>query len=151
MNKEFQKRVAEMPELFRKLESTSLQSRDQLDVPQQGIYIFYEDGVPLYVGRSNGLRERIQTHARPSSSRYSATFAFLLAYENAEEHNIPTNATRKELEQDPEFAELFRKAKQRVADMKVRTVEVRDQISQALFEIYAALESETRYNDFATH
>ena len=46
-------------------------------IPQKGIYIFYESGKPLYVGRSDRMRERILEHGRPSSLHNSATFAFL--------------------------------------------------------------------------
>ena len=35
--------------------------------------------------------------------------------------------------------------------MKIRVVQIDDQVTQALFEIYAALALETKYNDFRTH
>ena len=47
----------------------------------KGIYVFYEDCKPLYVGRSDGLNDRVLSHGRPSSDHYSATFAFILAKE----------------------------------------------------------------------
>src|SRR6056297_345488 len=51
-----------------------------------GIYVFYENDKPIYVGRSNRkrLRKRLQEHARKSSNRNSATFAVLLAKEQKE-------------------------------------------------------------------
>ena len=47
-------------------------------VPNKGIYVFYEDGKPLYVGRSNNLRARINGHGASSETQYGATFAFKL-------------------------------------------------------------------------
>ena len=35
------------------------------DLPKAGVYLFSESDKPLYVGRSNGLRKRLQQHCRP--------------------------------------------------------------------------------------
>ncbi len=35
--------------------------------------------------------------------------------------------------------------------MQTKVIEIEDQITQALFEIYAALILNTKYNDFSTH
>ena len=56
------------------------------DILRQGVYVFYEDGRPLYVGRSNNLRTHIRGHGAEGSDRYSATFAFLLLKEKIGEH-----------------------------------------------------------------
>ena len=52
-------------------------------IPDKGIYVFYESGKPLYVGRSDRMRGSILEHGRPSSLHNSATFAFLLAMKTA--------------------------------------------------------------------
>ncbi|GAH72024.1 unnamed protein product [marine sediment metagenome] len=64
---------------------------------------------------------------------------------------IPAYVTRKELEQAPGFDEAFPEAKNRVAQMKIRVIQIDDQVTQALFEIYAALALNVPYNDFSTH
>ena len=143
-----------MPILLDKLRRKPLLNRTKLhDIPRSGIYVFYERNKPLYVGRSNRLKERIQEHGRPSSDHYSATLAFRIAdAAMGRGKKIPGNvATRGEKEKAPGFDIAFFKAKKRVAEMKIRVIEIKDQIEQALFEIYAHLDLKTKYNDFGTH
>ena len=153
MSVKFNQLVAKMPELLKVLESQPFLTRDNLgDIPEKGVYVFYENGKPLYVGRSNRLKGRIQEHGRPSSDHYSATLAFNMAKEKVNykrnEHRL---ATRNELEKAPGFEKAFFLARKQVAEMQVKAVEIEDQITQALFEIYAALTLNTQYNDFSTH
>ena len=151
--------VAGMPELLADLEGDRLRNRGELgdDLPDRGVYVFYEKDKPLYVGRTNGMRKRIQEHGRPGSRHSSASFAFLLAVKSAEAQGIDCRSrSRAELERDPEFSRLFSEAKARVSRMQCRVVEVPDEIEQAVFEIHAALELGTTrcqggYNDFETH
>jgi len=56
---------------------------------------------------------------------------------------IPRFIKRKELEEAPGFAQEFFLARMMVADMKIRVIEITDQVEQALFEIYAALALKT--------
>jgi predicted GIY-YIG superfamily endonuclease len=155
MNERFNILVKEMPKLLEELKNKPLLARDELKKnpqKQKGIYVFYENNKPLYVGRSNNLKSRIQQHGRESSMHNSASFAFRLAKEEMSRHrSIPKDVTRKELENAPGFAQAFWEARHRVAEMKVRVIEIEDQIEQALFEIYAHLALKTKYNDFSTH
>ena len=153
MNVKFNELVAQMPGLFEGLESQPFRTRDNLaEIPERGVYVFYENNKALYVGRSNRLKARIQVHGRPSARHSSAQFAFNLAKEKiARYRDIPKDITRKELEKAPGFERAFFEAKNRVAQMKIRVVQINDQVTQALFEIYAALSLDTRYNDFRTH
>ena len=50
-------------------------------MPKSGVYLFTEDGQPIYVGRSNGLRQRHGRHCRPGATYREAAFAFQLARE----------------------------------------------------------------------
>ena len=71
----------EMSKLLDELQCKDLLDQDPRLPPEvdgQGIYVFYEDNRPLYVGRSDDIRTRIQIHSRPSSSAASANFAFIL-------------------------------------------------------------------------
>jgi len=122
------------------------------DIPNAGIYVFYENDKPLYVGRSNRMKQRILEHGRESSGCYSATFAFNLAKEKLRcKENYRSLTTRKELENAPDFKETYFGERARVAEMKVITIEIHDQILQTLFEVFAHLELKTKYNDFRTH
>lgn len=154
MQDRFSKYIQRMPILLNELKGKPLLNRKELhDIPESGIYVFYEGNKPLYVGRSNRLKGRIQEHGQPSSDHYSATLAFNIADEAmGQGKKIPRNvATRKEKERAPGFAIAFFKARMRVAEMRIRVVEIEDQIEQALFEIYAHLALKTKYNDFGTH
>ncbi len=150
-----------MPVLMRQLLQAPLLSRDSLgDIPGQGIYVFYEKGKPLYVGRSRNLRTRILNHGRRSSSHFQATFAFLIAMKKARLSSIKRppgrperKPTRRDWEKHEPFSGLFAAAKERVARMKVRVMDVPDTVEQTLFEVYAADRFGTlgRYNLFETH
>lgn len=154
MSVKFDQLVAKMPELLKRLEGQPFLTRENLArVPERGVYVFYENNKAIYVGRSNGLKLRIQQHGRPSSTHNSAPFAFNIAKEIMARHqDIPRDITREALEKAPGFDKLFYEARARVAQMKIRVIRIDDQITQALFEIYAALTLDTtKYNDFSTH
>jgi hypothetical protein len=69
--------LGNMPKLLRKLLCGPLLNQDPLPskVKGKGIYVFYENGQPLYVGLSDGLAKRIKDH---SGSDDKAAFAFIL-------------------------------------------------------------------------
>jgi hypothetical protein len=124
------------------------------DMPKSGIYLFTEAGRHLYVGRSNGLRERHGRHCRPGATHRQAAFAFQLTRESTGRTAIAYRAgegSRAGLMLDPIFATAFAAAKQRIRQMEYRYVEEADQNRQALLEIYCAVVLGTPYNDFGTH
>ena len=153
MQDNFGEYIRRMPILLNELKGTPLLNRNELkDIPRSGVYVFYGESNPLYVGRSNRLKERIQEHGRPSSDHYSATLAFNMAKERVNfNRNKRRLATRNELEKAPGFKKAFFLTKKQVAEMQVKVIEIEDQIAQALFEICAALTLNTKYNDFGTH
>ena len=145
MNAEFQAIVDKMEGLLEKLRGGPEFTRDDLrDMPKQGVYVLYEGGKPIYVGRSNNIPQRIRGHSE-SSRHEAATFAFKLYREKIE--NPP--GTRKEVQtMDPPEYERQRR---RVGAMPIRAVEIEDQRVQTVFEIYAVLALGTKYNTFETH
>lgn len=122
-------------------------------VPDRGIYLFSEADRHLYVGRTNGIKKRLQNHCRQGGTHFSATFAFRIArIETGRTRATYTKAgSRDALLLQPEFAAAFEAAKRRVAAMDIRFVEETDAVKQALLEIYAATVLETPYNDFENH
>ena len=127
--------------------------QDMSPVPRvPAIYLFVEDGEPIYICRTRNLNQRLALHTRPSSSHNSASFAFLLAVEVAVDTGMAVDgASRTELSANPSFSRFFAAAKKRVAAMPVKYLEVADPIEQAILEVYAAECLATRYNDFNTH
>lgn len=118
-----------------------------------GIYAFYHDDQPLYVGRTRDLRRRLNEHSRPKSSHYSASFAFLRARHAAEAAGHTASLagkSRSALAGHEVFGPLFVAEKLAVAGMTVRWVQVADAVTQALLEVYAALELGTPFNSFET-
>ena len=137
-----------MRQLFEELTaSEEFRWSQHRQAPRAGVYVFYESGKPLYVGRSNNIRDRIRSHGSDSSSRYSATFALKLL---REVKDYP-HGTAKEIEE--RYGEEYRDQRQRVRSMTFRAVPVPDQLEQTLFEIYAILElrTDSKFNDFDTH
>ena len=152
MLREFDDIISEMPDLFLELQKSELLFRHNLHmIPRAGVYVLYEDNKPIYVGRSNRLRQRLQEHSRPSSTHNSAPFAFNLAKEGAGEKGLNVIRSRNELEKEPDFEVLFTLAKQRVSQMRIRVIKIENQVTQTIFEVYAALALKTPYNDFNTH
>lgn len=149
--------ASRMPLLLSDLKSDRLRNRGTLgNLPEQGIYVFHLD-IPVYVGRTDRMSQRILEHGRPSAGHNSATLAFAMAVRWARKNNLDIDGvSRNDLQRNPEFTTYFDTTKRLVSNMGIRVVEVTDPIEQAVFEVYAALELRTTlqhggFNDFANH
>jgi len=117
-----------------------------------GMYLFLEDGQPMYVGQSRNLRQRLANHCRPSSGHNKASFAFNLARRELEEQGHQLVGSREAIENLQVFLEPFRDAKKRLDEMEVRYVTCNDPELRTVFEVYAAERLNTKtYNTFETH
>jgi hypothetical protein len=90
-----------MHELMKNLLNAPLLSRDNLkDIPSKGLYVFYENDTPIYVGISgkNRMKKRIMGHGRKSGVHNSATFAFNIAKKDAEKIGLNIKEKRKILQ-----------------------------------------------------
>ena len=121
------------------------------EMPHAGVYIFSEDGRALYVGRTNKLRKRLQSHTHNHHNQ--ATFAFLLVREQTgnTRATYQKKGSRNDLLSQPAFRSAFDSARERVRRMDVQFIEELNPIRQALLEICAALRGKARYNDFDNH
>ena len=155
MKGRFEELATKMPSLLRSLSGQPPITIDNIGitkVPQKGVYVFFESDSPIYVGRSNGMKKRLKEHSQRSSDHYSATLAFRITKQAyLKSHKALKRPTNKQLMDDGIFREKFEAAKIRIAKTKIRFIEIEDQAEQALFEIYAALTLNTKYNDFRTH
>ncbi len=106
-----------------------------------GVFIFYEDNVPMYVGRTNRKRMklRIQEHYSPSSNKHSATFALQLAQK---EKRMPISHT---------YDEYFLEAKKRVSEMQIKIIEENRKYHQILLEACIAYTYQIQYFESDTH
>ena len=75
-----------------------------------------------------------------------------MALVDAKAAGHPVSGTRKDLEADAEFDAYFRSAKQRVAEMHVRFIELDDPVTRTVFEVYAARALGTdEFNSWRAH
>lgn len=122
-------------------------------LPKRAIYLFSRGSKHLYVGRTNNLRSRLRGHCIPSATHYTATFAFRMAREKTGilKAAYSSKGSRANLCNDPVFGPAFIEAKKQVSEMDIRFIQVDDAITQALLEIYVAVELDAPYNDFENH
>ena len=155
MNIQFKKLIDGLEPAFQRMKAMKPMDITNLpkDMPSAGIYALYESGRPMYIGRSNRMRLRLQEHCRPSSNHNKAAFAFRLAREDTGNINATysSKGSRAMLEEDPVFRKSFDQAKKRVRAMKVKYVSEKDPLRQYLLEIYIWLSTKAKYNDFDTH
>jgi hypothetical protein len=120
------------------------------DTPIGGVYLFSEGEANLYAGRTKrAIAKRIRYHFGTGSD---CPFAWLLAREATGKKAAYTKAgSRKTLLADSAFRAEYERAKDRIRKMQVRYAHESDSLTQALLEIYVAVASEARYNDFDTH
>src|SRR4030042_6509142 len=117
MTSNFKTLELKMPVLLGQLKACNYCSRDKLkNLPQSGVYVFYENNKAVYTGRSNHLKNRIQTHGRKSAMRNSAALAVKIAKERM---GITEEQTYKKLTKIKGFNEAFAEAKERIGKMKI--------------------------------
>ena len=151
MNVQFQAIIDQMEPLLTRLRCCDPLIWDNLrGLPQQGVYVFYENDNPIYTGRSRRIRQRIREHGGESSRYESATFAFKLFREAiGEPEGRSPKYTRKELQD--QHPEEYANQRQRVRNMRIRAVEINDPLVQTVFEIHAIIAlGTTHYNKFHT-
>ena len=150
-NAKFSMHAAKTVELFADLVRRPFVDTSSPGIPKDpAIYVFYHDNMPVHVGRTRNLRQRLRGHI--SMSHYSASFAFKRA--RAVTGMVATykkGEGRGKLMEDPTFKAAFDRALAEVKGMSIRYLLVEDPIDQYLLELYAALELGTSLSEFDTH
>jgi hypothetical protein len=120
------------------------------DTPVGGVYLFSEGLRHFYAGRTKRrIAVRIRNHF---STAPDCPFAWLLAREvTGRTATYKPEGSRKALLADPAFKAEYQRAKNRIRRMDVRYVHEGHPIRQALLEIYVAIATEAKYNDFDVH
>ena len=95
----------------------------------------------------------MRQHSIEAAQHNQAVFAFRLARQETGNTiaAYSKSGSRSALLTDPQFADAFKRSKERVRSMDLRFVAVNDPLRQALLEIYAAIVLRTPHNDFETH
>jgi hypothetical protein len=149
----FHKMVDELPELLDRLSSAPARTVAQHEgIPETpGIYLFSEGVTPTYVSQTRNLRERLRQETSPASRENQASLAWRIALAAAKDARDPISGSAAHIGADDQ-AEMFRSAKQRVAAMSVRFIELADPVTRAVFEVYAAQALGTdEFNPGETH
>jgi hypothetical protein len=119
--------------------------------PIGGIYLFSENDAHLYAGRTKRkIKDRLKAHV---STADDCPFAWHLAREatGIKKATYKKDGSRSDLLSKPEFRQAYDSAKERIKRMEVRFVGEPNPLKQTLLEIYVAVVSEAKYNDFDTH
>jgi len=153
MNNRFQKLIDTLPDKYQTLMNMQPVTVDTAprNTPKGGVYLFSEGNTHLYAGRTKRLiRDRLKDHV---CSDDDCPYAWHLAREKTghQKATYKTEGSRKRLLLLPEFRDAYDSAKERIRRMDVRYVGESDPLCQALLEIYVAVESGARFNDFGTH
>jgi len=121
------------------------------ECPVGGVYLFSENGTHLYAGRTKRkIKKRLKGHV---STAEDCPFAWHLARETTgiKKATYKKEGSRRDLLSQPEFRQAYESAKDRIRRMEIRFVGESDPLKQALLEIYVAVVSGAKYNDFDTH
>lgn len=153
MDEKFENLIAELPRKYMDLISMPPLTVSTIprDCPVGGVYLFTENGKHLYAGRTKrSIKTRLQNHV---SKADDCPFAWHLAREatGIKKASYKVEGSRKQLLANPEFKRAYESSKDRIRKMEVRYVSEPSPVKQALLEVYVAVVSGAKYNDFDTH
>jgi hypothetical protein len=153
MHEEFRKFTDGLDEQLRKLLQMAPLTLEQpiRNSPKGGVYLFTENGVHLYVGRTKRhFSDRLKGHVNTATD---CPFAFRIARKETgfTESAYSGDGTRKKLLANPHFVSAYEAAKKRIKEMEVRWIHEPEPTRQALLEIYVSVILKTPHNDFDTH
>ncbi|OGU23755.1 MAG: hypothetical protein A2580_17890 [Hydrogenophilales bacterium RIFOXYD1_FULL_62_11] len=117
----------------------------------RGLYVFIEQGKPLYVGISRKVLSRLVQHVN-APSHFSASLAYRLACREHWPGGMPRGRKRAQNMDDGGFLERFKDQQRRLSAMDVAFVQIDCDLELYLFEVYAAMQLGTgALNSFRTH
>ena len=93
----------------------------------------------MQVGQAPDLRRRLAEQCRPSSGHTKATLAFEIAKRAATREGVEVDGPPARLATSDDFSPYFVRAKEAVAELPVRFVEVESRELRTVFEVYGAL------------
>ena len=104
-----------------------------------GVFLFTRHDEPVHVGQAADLRRALAEQCRPSSGHTKATLAFEIAKRAATREGVEVDRPPARLATSDDFSPFFVRAKEAVAELPVRFVEVDSRELRAVFEVYGAL------------
>ncbi len=110
-----------------------------------GCYVLLDRNQPIYVGISRTVAQRLLQHIKGRTHNDAS-----LAYRIASDH-YPHSLKRAVIMKHHAFKEEFEKAKAYCKSLKVAFIEIQNDLELYLFEVYCAMELNTKWNTFRTH
>jgi len=112
----------------------------------QGCYVFIDDTVPVYVGISRSVIQRLIQHVK-GKTHFDASLAYRMAT-----FNYSHDMSRGEAMENEDFIRFFHDARKRLSSMKIAFIEITSDVELYLFEVYCSMELDTaQWNSFKTH
>jgi len=113
----------------------------------KGIYVFYTNEKPFYIGISKSVVDRVNQHLK-GGSHNSSSMAFSIGKVLFEiKHEIPFEETRKAFQ----FEKYVRPVQDFLKKQRVSFLHVENDEELYLFEVYCAMKFGCELNKFETH
>jgi hypothetical protein len=153
MDRDFQDSIKNLEQKYRKLMSMSPIEAEKIpnNTPKGGVYLFTENGVHLYVGRTKReIYKRVRNHF--SGAENCPIAWYLVLKQTGKKPGYTKKDSKKNLlSNNKSVHDAYYKAMERTRKMKVRYIQEDDPLRQALLEIYVAIATKAKRNDFDTH
>jgi hypothetical protein len=104
-----------------------------------GVYLFTRRDDPVHVGQAEDLHRRLAEQCRPSSGHTKATLAFAVARRAARGEGVDVDGPPARLATSDTFVPFFARAKEAVAGLPVRFLEVESPELRTLFAVYGSM------------
>lgn len=132
--------------VWEELEKEESERRKMNEV--KGLYIFYENSKPIYVGISRAIIRRLKNHFL-GRSHFEASLVYLIL---RDKHDNTRGLYQGERATLPQFLDerASMQAKMR-ADWDIRILPMQDNYMMYFIEFYLACKLKTKWNSFETH
>jgi hypothetical protein len=113
----------------------------------QGVYIFYENNIPVYVGISRRISNRLRHHFI-GNNHFQASLAFLKAREKWDSQNGLYKGLRRDFPFDDYRHEI---QSQMMENFEIQIIPETCSFTRAMLEIMIASKYQVYWNSFETH
>ena len=137
----FEDLISELePTLDRLWKAPALRRAEHTTIPARpGVYLFTRRDEAVHVGQAENLHRRLAEQCRPSSGHTKATLAFAVARRAARGEGLDVDGPPARLATSDAFVPFFDRAKEAVAALPVRFLEVESPELRTLFAVYGSM------------
>ena len=113
----------------------------------KGIYLFFEDNIPVYVGISRGILRRLKNHFL-GKSHFDASLAYLIARDKYDKEIEVYMGERSKFPFDKYVPAI---QSEMIENWTISIIPTLDSYEMYFIEFYLACELKTKWNTFETH